>query len=313
MTCISTALDLPLSAASKLLSGECCSLTRELAEVFIARPFKCEATVPNSNQALHDVVPRWSETFVELPALILTPDCEGDIVDAIKYAKEHGLTVVAANGTCAPFVSITSKTLYLKLNKFNGVDLDVTSKTVRIGGGATTAEVIKTTTAAGYYTLWPNSNALGYVGCVLDGGSNTMDGLHWYMIDAVVSIQLITAAGMKLEVGPFSTGKERELFNALCGAGFGFAVVTSVVMKAFHMVDLNLDNNTIWTRRISLPANAIEIVAKTFADMQQVPIALTMTMVCTRSPPNSENLGTPVIMITGIIIVDALRLYKKLT
>lgn len=126
-----------------------------------------------------------------------------------------------------------------------------------------------------------------------------MNGLHGYMVDAVVSIQLITADGLKLEVGPLSTGKERTLFNVLCGAGFGFAVITSVVMKAFRINDLKLDDNTIWTRRVSLPANAIEIAARAFAEMQPVPPALTLTMVCTRSPPNSDKPGTPVIMITG--------------
>lgn len=135
----------------------------------MALPFKCEAIVPKSNIGLHDVVPRWSETFVEPPAIILMPSSDEDIADAINYAKENGLILVVANGTRAPFVPITHKTLYLKMNRFNQVHLDVLSETVRIGGGATTGEVMKTITAAGYYTLWPNSNAVGYVGCVLGG------------------------------------------------------------------------------------------------------------------------------------------------
>ncbi|KAK5061077.1 hypothetical protein LTR84_007618 [Exophiala bonariae] len=266
----------------------------------MAAAFKCKAVVPRSDQALLDIVPRWSETSVELPALILEPEIDEDIVDAIKFAKTNGLILVVANGTCGPFVPITSKTLYMKMSRFNHVDLDMSSETVRIGGGATTAAVMKAITKAGYYTLWPNSDAVGYVGCLLGGGSSTMNGLHGYMVDAVVSIQLITADGSKLEVGPFSTGKERDLFNVLCGAGFGFGVITSVVMKAFRISNLHLDNNNnIWTRRVILPANAIEIAARTFAVMHQVPPALTMTMVCTRSPPTSEAPGIPITMITG--------------
>jgi hypothetical protein len=83
-----------------------------------------------------------------------------------------------------------------------------------------------------------------------------MNGLHGFMVDAVASMQLITTDGVRLEVSLSSKGSERTLFNALCGAGFGLAIVTSVVMKAFRISRLRLTDNSIWTRRVVLPASA---------------------------------------------------------
>ncbi|KIW57451.1 hypothetical protein PV05_06002 [Exophiala xenobiotica] len=261
--------------------------------------FTCQVVIPNGGQALHDVVSRWSDTYIDLPAIVVKPDSEADIVDAIKYAKDNSLTLVTANGSHAPFVPVTSNTLYLDMTNFNGVTVDQSADTVRIGGGASTGEVIKGTTAQGYYTLWPNSDAVGYVGCLLGGGSDTMNGLHGFMIDAVESMQLITTDGVRLEISPSSEGNERTLFNALCGAGFGLAVITSVVMKAFRISRLRLTDNSIWTRRVVLPASAILMASRTFVSMQQLPQPLSVSMICLRSPPNAQTPGAPLIMITG--------------
>ena len=262
-------------------------------------PFKCETLVPERDQASHDVIPRWSDTYVDLPAVIVKPDSEDDIIDAINYSKQSSITLVTANGARAPFVPITGKTLYLDMQKFNQVSLDKSAGTVRIGGGASTGDVIKSITAEGYYTLWPNSNTVGYVGCVLGGGSDTMNGLHGYMVDAVESFQLITADGEKLEVSPRSQGRERALFNALCGAGFGLGIVVSVVMKAFPLPNLNLTSNSIWTRRVVLPPTAIGLAAQTFVNVRDLSPALMLTMICMRSPPSSATPGAPMIMMTG--------------
>jgi FAD/FMN-containing dehydrogenase len=114
---------------------------------------KCDVFVPSHSQTLEDVVPRWSQTHVNLPALVVKPDSEDDIVDAINYAKDRNLTLVVANGTRAPFVPVTSTTLYLNMRKFDRVFVDKAAGTVTIGGGASTGEVISGVTGEGYYTL----------------------------------------------------------------------------------------------------------------------------------------------------------------
>ncbi|KAI9146911.1 FAD-linked oxidoreductase azaL [Paramyrothecium foliicola] len=160
------------------------------------------------------MVSRWSDHNVELPAMVVRPNSKQDIVDSIMFARNSNLTLIPGNGGCASWVPITTKTMYLDMKNFNNVVVNQSSRTVRIGGGASTGETIKTVVAAGYYTLWCNSNAVGYVGSILGGGISPFTGLHGFLIDAIEAIEIITTDGKVREVGPSSEGDEKALFNA---------------------------------------------------------------------------------------------------
>ena len=101
----------------------------------------------------------------------MTPKTEDDVLAAIEHAKQNSLRVVPAGGGHGNFVPIDSRTLYLDMREFKAVALDKTAGTVQIGGGATVRDVMEAICAEGYYTTWPNSNAVGMVGAVLGGGS----------------------------------------------------------------------------------------------------------------------------------------------
>ncbi|KAH8879684.1 FAD-binding domain-containing protein [Thozetella sp. PMI_491] len=263
-------------------------------------PLSCEVVTPDpSSQSPRDVISRWSDNNVELPALIVKPHSEDDIIDAIRLAKEKGLTLLPASGGHGSFVPVTPKTLYLDLKAFNSVVVDKEAATVRVGGGATTGEVIKAVTDQGFYTLWPNSNSVGYVGCILGGGNGVINGHHGFMVDAVESFQLISADGRKAEVDLSSTGEERALFGALCGAGHGLGVVTSVVVKIWPLAGLAMRDDSIWTRRLIFPPSAIDLAADTFARFVDPPPALVVTMLFMRAPPNAPAPGAPMIMLSG--------------
>jgi FAD/FMN-containing dehydrogenase len=117
-------------------------------------------------------VSRWSSTgIIERPALTIIPNTEEDIIKTIEYAKEHALQLLPVGGGHGFLAPITSKTLYLDLKRFNKVEVDSDNQTVAVGGGAVTSDLIKTCTERGFYTTWPNSNAVGVVGCILGGGN----------------------------------------------------------------------------------------------------------------------------------------------
>jgi hypothetical protein len=263
--------------------------------------FKGDVLVPKPGQPLHDVVSRWSDTHISHPAIVFRPNTEADIKSALSYAKQHNLTVLVAVGGHGANVPVTSKTLYLDLRAFSSVELDKGSGTVRVDGGALSGEVISTLTSAGYYTSWPNSNAVGYVGYVMGGGSGTVNGMHGFGVDNAVSFEVITANGEKVSVSAGSKERERELFNVLCGAGFGLVVVTAVVMRVFPIAALKLtDVDRLVVRRLMFTPTKIETVAKAFTSMQaSIPAKCIATMIAMRSPPNAPNPGSPLIMLTA--------------
>lgn len=136
-----------------------------------AAPFKCEYTIPEPTRLAKDVLSRWSDSRLTTPAVIVKPETEDDVIDAIQYAKQHNLTLIPAGGGHGSYVPIGSQTLYLDMRNFNKVSLDKSAGHVEVGGGALVGEVVKALDAEGYYALFPNSNSLGMVGSVLGGGS----------------------------------------------------------------------------------------------------------------------------------------------
>lgn len=91
----------------------------------------------------------------------------------------------------------------------------------------------------------PNSNAVGMVGYVLGGGSSALNGMHSLAIDNLVAVRILTASGTFLTLSPDSLGEKKDLYNVICGAGFGFGVVTSITLKAWHISELSLTDEKV--------------------------------------------------------------------
>ena len=110
----------------------------------------------------------------------------------------------------------------------------------------------------------PNSNAVGMVGYVLGGGGSALNGMHSLAIDNLLAVRILTASGTFLTLSPDSLGDEKDLYNVICGAGFGFGVVTSITLKARRISDLGLTNEKVWTHRMIFPPSAIDTAAELF-------------------------------------------------
>ncbi|KAF5585561.1 6-hydroxy-D-nicotine oxidase [Fusarium subglutinans] len=223
--------------------------------------FQCEYVVPD-----HDTpqLPRWSDTHIERPALIVTPKTEQDVKDAIRVAKESKLTIVAAGGGHGTFVSVDSASLYLDMKLFKKIELNKHEGTVKFGGGVLVGEVLKTLAKEGYYTPIPNSDAVGFVGSMLGGGNSAQIGRHGWMVDNVVSFRLVTASGDIAEVDSSSRGKGQVLFNVLSGAGHGLA---------------------------------LDVAIKAFLDLSHPPAEGYMSLAFARSPPGTPAAGSPIIIL----------------
>ncbi|KAF2151560.1 FAD-binding domain-containing protein [Myriangium duriaei CBS 260.36] len=259
----------------------------------------CEVIVPDHKTPTQTYVERWSKIDLHEPALVVVPDSEEDVIDAIFLAKQNGLILMAAGGGTSPAVPLNSKTLYLNLKKLNDVILDRDAETIKFGGGALTGQVVETCTSQGFYTTWANSNVVGMTGSILGGGNSPFNGLHGLIMDQVLCVRIITAGGEKLEVGPSSKGEELSLFNAICGAGQGLGVIVSTTMKVFPLSSLGMDGDKVWTRRVIFPAGEIELAASTYVRMQpQDPNFVTVLMFM-RNPSDSPAPGCPVIMIAA--------------
>jgi hypothetical protein len=259
----------------------------------------CSFVVPEAHDTPVDgVLSRWSETYTSLPAIAVTPKTEEDIIRAIGIAKQNSLKVIPTGGGHGTFLEIGAQSLVLDLELFKSIQLDQENGSVRIGGGVTTGDLIKALAAEGYYTAVPNSNAVGVVGAILGGGNTAVNGLHGFMVDNVVSLRIVTADGKAVDVHPSSSGDHLALFNVLRGAGHGFGVITSAVIKIYPIRPLSLPDDKLWMRTLIFPPPALSDAAQAFLDFS-VTEPLNVQLTFLRAPPGFPSAGAPLIILSA--------------
>jgi len=86
-----------------------------------------------------------------IPDLVARPETIGDVLELVKRAAAERTPVTSAGAqTSTTGASITDKGMLLSLRSLNQIsDLDVRSRTVRVGPGAIVADIKKTVAAAG--------------------------------------------------------------------------------------------------------------------------------------------------------------------
>jgi FAD/FMN-containing dehydrogenase len=115
-------------------------------------PESCQVVLPNDGIALHDLISRWSDIGVSVPAAVITPSTVDDIVAVVKFAFENGFRVLPENGAHSTFVRIDDKTIYLDMKKLATVSIDKANSCVSVGGGTTTGDLLRACVSEGYYT-----------------------------------------------------------------------------------------------------------------------------------------------------------------
>ncbi|KAL9114664.1 MAG: hypothetical protein Q9227_001342 [Pyrenula ochraceoflavens] len=254
-----------------------------------ALPSTCKITVPEPKSHIHDIISRWSDAGVSLPAAVVVPSTENDILSIIKFALENGLQVVPTSGGHGSFVPIGHRTIYVDLKEFRKVTVNKAEQSVTIQGGALTGDVLRACAGEGLYTCM--------VGAFLGGGSGALNGLNGFAVDHVFSIRLLTASGKVLTVTPSSIGTEKLLFNTLRGGGLGLGVVTAITLKTFPLSSLNLDGGKFWQRKLVFKPEDIRLAAETWASLNPAPAPLTALLAFAKTPIHSPAKGAVMIMV----------------
>lgn len=275
-----------------------------------AEPLSAPLEVHKAKDSLNEeataaTISRWSDLHVSAPALVVTPKCEEEVVEAIRLAKSKSLTIVVGGGGHGTFVPVDSSTLYLDMKAFQSIDIDKDAGVVKFGGGVATGEMLKRLTANGLYTTLCDSNTVGAVGSLVGGGNSPHVGLHGYMVDNAVSFRVATAKEEVIDVDASSTGDKLALFNALCGAGQGHGVIVSATMKVYPLTGLHLTDNKIWTRLMMFPPPALETALKAYLSLSPAPGSLYRQLLFTRAPPGTPMAGSPIVLLSTMYLGPA--------
>jgi len=159
------------------------------------------------------------------PALIARCRGVADVVDAISLTRKLGLEVAVRGGghNVAGRATIDGG-LMIDLAPMKGIHVDPKSRTARVQGGVTWAELNRETQLHGLAVTGGVVSSTGIAGLTLGGGLGWLMGKYGLALDNLRSVELITAEGKILRA---SKDEEPDLFWAVRGGGGNFGVVTS--------------------------------------------------------------------------------------
>ena len=97
-------------------------------------------------------------------------------------------------------------------------------------GGTIISELVDAAYDNNAQVVTGNCNCIGVMGALLGGGYSRLMGKHGFMVDNVLSLNIVTGFGVSKTI---TASADPDLWFALRGAGANFAIVTSAVMKAY--------------------------------------------------------------------------------
>ena len=167
----------------------------------------------------------WNGMIDKRPDLIATCHGAGDVVNTVKFAREHDLTVAVRGGghniagKCVP-----DGGLLIDLSGMKGVRVDPAHCTVRAQSGVKLGEFDRETHAFGLATTLGIATDTGIAAITLGGGYGWLAGKFGMACDNLISADVVTAEGELLVA---SENTNPDLFWGVRGGGGNFGVVTS--------------------------------------------------------------------------------------
>jgi FAD/FMN-containing dehydrogenase len=159
------------------------------------------------------------------PSAIVLAESEQDVVDAVRYAAEHGLRVKARSGGHSwTASSVRDGALLIDLSRMNGVTFDAATGIAGVGPGARGRDL--NGLLAEHNLFFPSGHCptVGLGGFLLQGGWGWLSRKIGPACMSVVAVDVVTASG---DVIHADEHQNTEWLWAARGAGAGyFGVVT---------------------------------------------------------------------------------------
>lgn len=167
-----------------------------------------------------------------------------DVMAAIDFGREHGLTVaVRSGGHNAAGHGTVDDGLVIDLSPMKGIHVDPVARTVRVETGCTWGDVDHATHAFGMATPSGFVSTTGVGGLTLGGGIGHLSRGFGLTIDSMLSAELVLADGRAVTA---SLSDNPDLFWAIRGGGGNFGVVTSFLFR-LHPVSTVFAGPMMWS------------------------------------------------------------------
>jgi FAD/FMN-containing dehydrogenase len=176
----------------------------------------------------------WNGTIDRHPELVAYAAGRGDVVEAVRFAREEGLPVaVRSGGHSIPGFSTCDDGIVIDLSRMNGVSVDAGARTAAANGGALLGELDREAQAVGLVCPVGVIGHTGVAGLTLGGGMGRLQRKHGLTIDNLLAVDLVTADGRVVRA---SADEHPELFWGLRGAGANFGIAVGFRFR-LHELD----------------------------------------------------------------------------
>lgn len=244
----------------------------------------------------------WNAMVDRHPSAIVRAAGAGDVMQAVNFAREHGLLLaVRGGGHNIAGKAVCDGGLMIDLSAMKSVRVDPLAQRARVEPGARLADFDRETQAFGLSTPTGINSTTGMAGLTLGGGFGWQSRSHGLTIDHLVGADVVLASGGFVQA---SATQEPELFWALRGGGGNFGVVTSFEYRLHPLGPQVLAGLVVYP---------FAQVKQVFDGYRRVTAAagddLTVWMVLRKAPPlpflPPEVHGTPVAVVAFCWLGDA--------
>jgi len=205
------------------LDGQALELAPEALQAFKAG-LRGEVLAPDD--AAYDETRRlWNAMIDRRPGLIVRCTGTVDVVQALRFARQHGLLLtVRGGGHNIAGLAVADGALMIDLSPMRGVWVDPAARRARAQGGCTLGDVDRETQQHGLAAVLGFVSATGIGGLTVGGGFGYLTRRHGWTCDNLHSMEVVTADA---QVHRAAADENAELFWALRGGGGNFGIVTS--------------------------------------------------------------------------------------
>ncbi len=166
----------------------------------------------------------WNAMITTRPALIARCRGTADVIEAVRFAREHDLDFsVRGGGHNIAGTALCENALVIDLSAMHAVRAQPDTGHAWVQGGAAWADVDRETQPFGQAVPSGIVTTTGVAGLTLGGGFGWLTRRFGLTCDHLNAVDMVTADGRALTVTPDS---DPELFWALRGGGGNFGIVT---------------------------------------------------------------------------------------
>jgi FAD/FMN-containing dehydrogenase len=176
-------------------------------------------------------------TTVEIrPAAAAYPRDVGEVVAAVRYARDHGLRVAPqATGHNVGAYGALDDALLVDVRHLQEVSIDAGARRVRVGAGVKWERVSPRLSELGLAGLHGSSPDVGIAGYSLGGGLGWLARKYGLQANSVTAIEVVLADGRHVRT---DATHEPDLFWALRGGNGNFGVVTAIEFAVYPLAEL---------------------------------------------------------------------------